>query len=95
MNQEQEEVTRFKIALQKSSLEHIRQGLDDFVIVRGWKRKLAQEESARRQHNQDTNAASDLNARRFQAGFVWVILLFLSLAAVLAIGMTVLGYWRF
>lgn len=91
MTDEQDEVARFKDALHKSSLERIRQGLDDFVIVRGWKRKLAEEEPARRQRLQDAQDGQESKRTRSQARYVWALMLALILAAMLGITWNVLG----
>lgn len=85
MADEQDEVARFKLALHKASLDRIRQSLDDFVIVRGWKRKLAEDEPARRQREQSAQDGRASQMTRSQDIYVWAVMLVLILAAMLGI----------
>jgi hypothetical protein len=94
MNTDPNEVARFKESLRKSSLESIRRGLDDFVIVRSWKRKLAEGEPERRQKDL-ADQQHDVSARnkglRWRVWSVLLIMIFLVLAMIV---MAEMGYWR-
>lgn len=75
-----EEVTRFKDALAKLSSAQIRQRLDGSVIIRAWKRDLAEAEDGRREREAEAaearslSRASDRRRQRRAASWrVWAL----------------------
>lgn len=56
-----EEVARFKNALARLSLTEIRRRLDGSIIIRAWKRDLAEAEDGRREQETEAVQARSLN----------------------------------
>ena len=66
MTADPHEVARFKAALAKLSSAEIRRRLDGSVIIRAWKRRLAEDEDGRRA--QEAQAADEVSHHEAAAG---------------------------
>ena len=83
------EIARFKTALAKLSSAEIRRRLDGSVIIRSWKRNLAEGEDGRRKlvaeaahARSQSDAADQRRQRKDRSSYVWALVSAAMVAAV-------------
>lgn len=85
------EVARFKNALAKLSPAEIRRRLDGSLIVRPWKRDLAEAESGRRERHaeagQERSRVDAQNKRRRGKAIAWRVWLLVAIAIVVTVAL--------
>ena len=85
------EVARFKNALAKLSPAEIRRRLDGSLIIRPWKRNLAEAEGGRRERHaeagQERSRVDAQNKRRRGRAIVWRVWLLVAIAIVAAVAL--------
>ena len=98
MTVDSDEHLKFSAILRKTSLQKIQKALDDNVITRPWKRKLAEDEPARRDNEteeQEKRGTRDaVSRKRALSRRAWAVVTLLIAATLFYVVVSVYGLWH-